>query len=144
MIGKSAAAFWGGPAAPAFGRPADPNPTWSPVAPRLLRRVQPPPIAAGAHESAGHRAGGLAALENRSPCDESGLVAPDALDEAATSGRHVVDQFGLVEPQAIEVNQVYVGAQSGREPAAVFEAEEVGGLAGLASRPRIGTCTSRW
>jgi hypothetical protein len=46
-----------------------------------------------------------------------------AVDEAATAGRHVVDQFGLVEPQAIEVDQIYIGAQSGREPAAVGKTE---------------------
>ena len=101
-------------------------------APCLLRRVQPPPVAAGAHESAGHRAGVLAALEYRSTGDKSGLVALDTLHEAATAGRHVVDQLGLVEPQAIEIDQVYVGAQSGREPTAVREAKEVSGLAGLA------------
>src|ERR1700676_4048307 len=94
----------------------------------LLRRVQPPSIAAGAHESAGHRTGVLAALEYRSSGDERGLVALDTLHEAATAGRHVVDQLGLVEPQAIEVDQVYVRAQSRREPAAVGEAEEVRGL----------------
>src|SRR5712671_4983136 len=59
---------------------------------RLLRGVQPSSIAAGAHESSGHRASVLAALEYRSSGDESGLVALDTLHEAATAGWHVVDQ----------------------------------------------------
>ena len=85
-------------------------------APRLLRRVQAPPIGAGAHEPAGHCASVLAALENRNSGDESGLVALDTLDEAATARRHVVDQLGLIEPQAIEVDQVYkIGRASCRE-----------------------------
>src|ERR1700676_963630 len=71
----------------------------------LLRRVQPPSIAAGAHESAGHRTGVLAALEYRSSGDERGLVALDTLHEAATAGRHVVDQLGLVEPKEITADQ---------------------------------------
>jgi hypothetical protein len=93
---------------------------------RLLRR-QPQSIAAGAYESAGHRAGMLAALENRSSGDESGLVALDTLHEAATAGWHVVGQLRLVEPQAIEVDHVYVGTQPRREPAAVGETEEISG-----------------
>src|SRR5439155_16331146 len=95
-----------------------------------LCRVQRPPIAASAHEPARHRAGVLAALEDRNSGDEGGLVAVDTLHEAAPAGRHVVNQLRLVEPQPVKVDQVDVGAQPGREPAAVGEAEEIGGLAG--------------
>jgi hypothetical protein len=70
------------------------------------RRIDDPVGLVIGLRSAGHRAGVLAALENRSSGDESGLVTLDTLDEAATAGRHVVDQLGLVEPQAIEVDQV--------------------------------------
>jgi hypothetical protein len=52
------------------------------------------PSITGAHESARHRAGVLAALEYRSSSDESGLVALDTLDEA----RRVLVAIGEQKP----------------------------------------------
>jgi hypothetical protein len=51
--------------------------------------------------------------------------------EPASAGRQVVHDLGLVQAQALEIDQVEVGAQPRHEPAAVMEAEEIGGLAGL-------------
>src|SRR5262245_41320658 len=80
--------------------------------PRLLHllHAQCSPIAARPQKPARHRAGVLTALEDRSASNKRRFVAIDALHEAAAAGRHVVDQLGLVEPQAVEVDQVYVGA----------------------------------
>src|SRR2546426_2049156 len=91
--------------------------------------------AAGAHETAGHGAGVLALLEDRRSGDERRLVAVDALHEAAAAGRHVVHEFRLVEPQAGKNDQGHVGAQARREPAAVPQAEENGGLRGVGRCP---------
>ena len=85
-----------------------------------LYRVLRPSIDASANKPAGHRAGVLAALKDRSPGDERGLIPVDTLHEAAAARRHVVDQLGLVEPQAIEVDQVHIGAQSDRLSASVM------------------------
>src|SRR6202163_4080147 len=87
--------------------------------------------AACAHQMTGHRAGVLAPLEGWRAGDERRLVAVDTLHETPAAGRKVVDEFRLMEPQAIEVDQVHVGTQARREPAAVPHAEEIGGLAGL-------------
>src|SRR6266699_2786940 len=91
---------------------------------RSLCRLYNLAIAAGAHEPAGHRAGVLAVLEDRRAGDQRRLVALDALNEAPAVGRHVVNQFGLVQPQAVEVDQVDVGALARREPATVVQTEE--------------------
>jgi hypothetical protein len=69
------------------------------LAPRLLRRVKPPPIAAGAHESAGHRACVLAALEDRNAGDKRCFISIDTLYEAPTASGHVVDKLRLMQPQ---------------------------------------------
>ena len=37
-----------------------------------------------------------------------------------------------MQPQPVEIDQVDIGALARREPAAIVEAEEIGGLAGLA------------
>ena len=70
----------------------------------------------------------LAALENRRAGDDCRLVAFYVLHETPAIGRHVMDDLGLVQPQPVEVDQVHVGAQSRRKPAAVGEPEEVGGF----------------
>ena len=88
--------------------------------------------AAVADEPAGQGASVLAALEDLRAGDEGSLVAVDLLHEAAAFGRHVVHQFGLLHLQAVVIDQIDVGAQARRKPAAVGEAEEIGGFAGLA------------
>ncbi len=74
---------------------------------------------AGAHEAPRQSAGVLALLENCGSRDKRGLVAVDPLHETTPAGRKIVHEFRLVEPQAIEVDQVHVGAQAGRQSAAV-------------------------
>ena len=88
-------------------------------------------IAARSHEAPGHRAGMLAALEDRRAGRKRCFIAIDPLHEAPAVSRHVVHELGLVQPQTVEVDQVDVGAQARRQPAAVGQTEEVGGLAGL-------------
>ena len=51
--------------------------------------------------------------------DDCRLVALDMLHEAPAIGRHVVDELGFVQPQTLEIDQVDVGAQSGRKSATV-------------------------
>src|SRR5690349_20486603 len=79
----------------------------------------------------------LAALEDRRAGDERRLVAVDPLDESPAVRRHVVHELGLLHLQTIEIDQVEVVAQARREPAAVGEAEEIGGLARLAPDQQI-------
>src|SRR5712692_829445 len=109
-----------------------PNPSAAAKAASLpLRRRAASLGVAGTHQATGHRPGMRAALEDRRPRDQRRLVAVDPLHEAAAAGGHVVDELGLVEPQALEIDQVHVGAQTRLEPAAIAEAEEIRGLAGL-------------
>ena len=83
------------------------------------------------HEPAGQRARVLAMLEGRRSSQQRGGVAVDPLHETAAAGGKVVDELRLVESQAVEVDQVDVGAQSRRGPAAVVKAEEIRRFAGL-------------
>jgi hypothetical protein len=69
------------------------------LAPRLLRHVQSPPIAAGAHESAGHLACVLAAFEDGNTGDKRCFISIDTLYEAPTAGGHVMDKLRLMQPQ---------------------------------------------
>src|SRR5215470_2998968 len=96
------------------------------IAPSVLRR---PTIAARADETPRHRTGMLATLEDGNACRQRGFVAVDALHEAPAAGRHVVDQLRLMQPQAIEVDDVHVGAQARHQPAAIRQTEKVGGFA---------------
>ena len=89
-------------------------------------------VAAGAHEAAGHGARVFTALEDRLSGNERRDIAIDALHKAATTGRHVVNEFGHGGPQPAEVDQVDVGAQARRETATIGQIEEIRGLAGLA------------
>jgi hypothetical protein len=54
------------------------------------------------------------------------------LHEAATASGKIVDELRLVEAQALEIDQVHVGAQPRRESTAVPQAEEIRRLARLA------------
>ena len=74
----------------------------------------------------------LAALEDRGAGDEGCLVALGTLYEAPAAGGKVVDDLRRMKAQPIEIDQVDIGALAGLQSAAVVEAEEIGGLAGLA------------
>src|SRR5262249_58977257 len=74
----------------------------------------------------------LAPLEGRRSGQERGDVAIDPLHEAAAAGGQIVDELRLVEAQAVEIDQVHIGAQPRRESTAVPQAEEIRRLAGLA------------
>src|SRR5207248_6475889 len=99
---------------------------------RALFRRQYRAFASGANESARHGAGMFAALEDRRTGDHRRFIALDALHETPAIGGHVVDESGLAHVEIVEVDDVDVGAQPRRQPAAIGKAEEVGGLAGLA------------
>ena len=88
-------------------------------------------VAACSHEATRHRAGMLATLEDRNACRKRCFISLDALYEAPAAGRHVVHEFRLVQPQTVKVDDVHVGAHARHQPAAILEAEEVGGFAGL-------------
>ena len=87
--------------------------------------------AARSHQLARQRSSVFAALEDRDAAAERGLVALDSLDEAPPVGWHIVNQLWLVQAEPVEIDQVDVGAQSRRKPAAIVQAKEVGGFAGL-------------
>lgn len=88
-------------------------------------------IAACSHEAPRHRAGMLASLEDGNACRKRCFISIDPLHETPAAGRHVVHELRLVQPQALEVDDVHVGAQARHQPAAIRQTEEVGGFAGL-------------
>jgi len=92
-------------------------------------RFELPPAA---HEATRFGANVLAALENRDARDQGRRVALGPLHQTLAARREVVHDLGRVQAQPFEVDQVDVGALAGLEPAAVAEAKEIGGLAGLA------------
>ena len=67
-------------------------------------------------------AGRLAVAEGFDAGDEGVVVALGALQHALAAGRQVVDDLRAAHAQAIEVDDVDVGPQAGREQAAVGEA----------------------
>ena len=66
------------------------------------------------------------------PGDEGGGVALGSLHEAAAAGGQVERHARQPEGEAVEVDDVEVGAHAGRHQAAVAKAEQLGGLARLA------------
>jgi hypothetical protein len=52
--------------------------------------------------------------------------------QSLAAGGELVNDLGRMQAQPVEIDYVDVGALAGREPAAVVETEEIGGLAGLA------------
>ncbi len=88
-------------------------------------------LAARSHQAAGAGACIFTVLEDRGSGNERRAIAVDALNEAATTGGQVMDDLGLVQAQPVEVDDVDVGAKAGLEPAAIVEAEEIRGFAGL-------------
>ena len=61
----------------------------------------------------------LASLEDRNAGRNRRFIAVDALHETAAAGRHVVHELRLVQLQAVEVDEVDVGAQARRQPNAL-------------------------
>src|SRR6202022_312720 len=100
--------------------------------PRSRVRIGQGRLPTAAHEPSGFGTGVLAALEDGGAGDPGRLVAFGSLYEALTAGGEVVDDLGRVQAQAVEIDQVDVGALPGLQPSAVVEAEEIGGLARLA------------
>src|SRR5438445_11035611 len=111
-----------------FGTRASP---WSGPLPRS-RENRSRRLPAAAHEPSGFGAGVLAALEDGGAGDQSRLITFGSLYEALAAGGEVVDDLGRVQAQAVEIDQVDVGALPGLQASAVVEAEEIGGLARLA------------
>src|SRR5438128_468687 len=89
-------------------------------------------LPAAAHEPSGTGTGVLAALEDGGAGDQRRLIAFGSLYQALAAGGEVVDDLGRVQAQAVEIDQVDVGALPGLQAFAVVEAEEIGGLARLA------------
>jgi hypothetical protein len=73
----------------------------------------------------------LAALEDWNACCKRCFISIDTLHEASTASRHVVDQFRLMQPQTVEIDDIYVGAQTRLQPAAIRQTEKIGGFARL-------------
>ena len=73
----------------------------------------------------------FAALEDLLAGNEGCFIAPNALHKAAAAGRHVVHELGLLHLQPVEIDQIDIRAQPGREAPAIGEAEEIGGFTGL-------------
>src|ERR1700743_480962 len=74
---------------------------------RTLRSAMP--VVTGAHQFSRHRAGMLAAFENRNARRDRRLIAVHTLDKTPAVGRHVVHQLRLVQLQPLEVDQGYAG-----------------------------------
>ena len=70
--------------------------------PQILRSTTT--IVACPYQTSWHRAGVLAALENRNPSRKRRLVSIDTLYEAPAASGHVVDKFGLVQLQTVKVD----------------------------------------
>ena len=85
-------------------------------------------VVARSYETPGHRAGVLAALEDRNAGRERCFVSLDALHEAPAASGHVVDKLRLVQPQAVKVDDVHVGAQARQQPTAIRKTEKVRGF----------------
>ena len=74
------------------------------------RRASPRCGRSEANEAPGTVAGGLAVLERGLPGHERGAVAVDPLHQPSTAGRQVEHHLRGVQAQAVEVDQVEVGA----------------------------------
>jgi hypothetical protein len=72
-----------------------------------------------------HRAGMLAALEDRNARGYHCFISVDPLHKAPADGRQVVPEFRLMQLQTVKVDDVHVGAHARHQPAAI-------GAAGIA------------
>ena len=83
------------------------------------------------YEPPWHRAGVLAALEDRNPGCKRGFVSIDTLYEAPAASGHVVDKLWLMQPQTVKVDEVHIGAQPRHQTTAIRQTEKVRGFARL-------------
>ena len=83
-----------------------------------------------ADEVAGERAGGLVVADGGLAGDDGGDVARGALHEPTAAGGEVEHHLRLADLQPLVVDHVEVGAVPGRDPAAVVQAVEIGGVGG--------------
>jgi hypothetical protein len=88
-------------------------------------------IVACPYETAGHRAGVLAALENRHAGRKRCFISIDTLYEAPAASGQVVDKLRLVQPQTVKVDNVHIGTQARQQPTAIRQTEKVRGFARL-------------
>src|SRR5215813_14119284 len=86
---------------------------------RLRIRRSTMTILACAYEAPRHRAGMLAAFEDRNARRKRRFISFDPLHETPAAGRHVVHELRLVQAQTVEVDDVHVGAQARHKPAAI-------------------------
>jgi hypothetical protein len=99
--------------APQCREPASSTPTAESPLPRSRVRIGRGRLPAAAHEPSGFGTGVLAALEDGGAGDQGRLVAFGSLYEALAAGGEVVDDLGRVQAQAVEIDQVDVGALPG-------------------------------
>src|SRR5215831_15768074 len=85
-----------------------------------------------ADKAAGFRAGIFSAFENGRTCNEGRFISLDPLHKASSTGGKIVCDLRGTQAQPVEVDQIDVGTLAGLQPAAVMEAEEIGGFARLA------------
>jgi hypothetical protein len=83
------------------------------------------------HETPWHRAGVLAAVEDRDARRKRCFVSIDTLYEAPAASGHVVDKLRLVQPQTVKIDDVHIGTQTRQQPTAIRQTEKVSSLAGL-------------
>src|SRR5262245_8989736 len=96
---------------------------------QTLRRLAP--LWACAHETPRHRARVLAPLEDWNACGKRRFISVDTLHETPAASRHVMDKLRLMQPQTVEVDYIYIGAQARHQPTAIRQTEEVGGFTRL-------------
>ena len=76
--------------------------------PRILRSTVT--IVASSYETPRHRAGVLTALEDRNAGCNRCFISIDTLYETPAASGHVVDKLRLVQPEAVKVDDVHIGA----------------------------------
>src|SRR3954453_5270811 len=74
------------------------------------------------HETSGPSARCLAVLEGDFSGDDRAAIAVHPLDQAATTGRQVVDHLRFVQTDPLHIDQVEIGALARPDGAAVSEA----------------------
>ena len=87
---------------------------------------------AAADELTGHRSGRFAVVKYHFAAYDRIFVPFRALDEPLAVGREVENDFRRARTQTIEIDQVDVGFQTGKQRAAVFQTIEQGGFTDVA------------
>ena len=88
-------------------------------------------IVACPYQTSWHRAGVLAALEDRNTRRKRCFVSINTLNETPTASGHVMNKLRLVQSQTIKVYDIDIGAQAREQPTAIRQTEKVRGFAGL-------------